>query len=347
MTMIRTRLHAPSLSSRRGAATFGLLLALATGSFAAPSRGVAQCAPDADFCAEVQSPRGSARVEVRHRRRVPAPPPPPPVVVQPAPPTAPPVVVQPAPPPPPPVVVQPAPPPPAPVVVQPAPPPPAPVVVQPQPVPPQRVIVVQPQPAPQPYVVQPAPVPQRYAPPPRRRRGWQMEDAVRRKVGIFFRASGIISENVQMGGIAGGLRLRLAPMLAVDLGAGLYGGIDYNGDQRYELPLTADLLLYLNPRRRAQFYLLGGVGTSFARVETGAETRDLRHVGAQVGAGFEFRIAPAFALNADFRVFARRRIDDDPRPEFVETDSSGRITRSTDTSAGATFNFGATIYFGR
>lgn len=288
----------------------------------------AQCDPNAAFCADAQGPRGRrATIQVVRRPQT--------VVVQPAPP--PPVyVVQPqpvAPPPPPPVYVVQPPPPQRVVVVQPAPPPPQRVVVMQQPPPQQQVVVMQPQQ--QVIVAQP-------------RARWTMDDANRRRVGFHAEVGGIVGGQVQMGGFAAGLRIRPVPFLGIDITAGVYGGTDYVGNSRVEVPLRTDLRFFFNPRSRFQFYTLVGFGVSVARAQNNAgDTRDFTHVGGEAGAGFEFRINPALALNFDVRGFLRQRVDSDPRPEYVETDYAGYTLRTTDTSGGATINLGGTIYFGR
>lgn len=276
----------------------------------------AQCDPDAVFCADAQGRRGRrATVQVHTRQRT--------VVVQPAPP-------------PPVVVVQPAPPPPQRVVVvQPAPPPPQRVVVVQQPPPQQQVVVMQPQPQQQVIVQQP-------------RARWTMDDANRRRVGFHAEIGGMLGPQVQMGGFAAGLRIRPVRFLAVDVTAGVYGGVDYVGNDRVEIPIRADVRFFVNPRQRFQFYTLVGAGVSVARAQNSVgATRDFVHIGGEAGAGFEFRLNPAIALNVDVRGFLRQRVDSDPRPEYVEVDNTGFVTRTTNTSAGATINLGGTIYFGR
>ena len=290
----------------------------------------AQCDPNAAFCADAQGPRGRrATVQVVRRPRT--------VVVQPAPP--PPVYV---------VQPQPVAPPRQVVVVQPQPPPPQRVVViQPAPPPPQRVVVIQQAPPPpQQQVVVMQPQQQVVVAQPRRR--WTMDDANRRRVGLHAEVGGVVGRQVQMGGFAAGLRLRPVPFLGIDITAGVYGGEDYVGNTRLEVPFRVDARFFVNPQSRVQFYALVGAGVSVARAQNYlGQTRDFTHVGGEVGAGLEFRLNRALALNVDVRGFLRQRVDSDPRPEYVEEDLYGNILRTTDTSAGATINVGGTIYFGR
>ena len=99
------------------------------------------------------------------------------------------------------------------------------------------------------------------------------------------------------------------------------------------------MLFFINPQSKVQFYVLLGAGLSFGKKETFNEIRNMTHVGGQAGLGLEFRFAPAFALNADVRGVLQHRIDNDPRPEFVDG------MRSSDTSGGALMTFGGTFYF--
>jgi hypothetical protein len=306
---------------------FTLLLTTVLALGGVPEQASAQCDPNAAFCADAQGPRGRrATIQVVRRPRT--------VVVQPAP--APPAyVVQPAPAQQVVVVAPPPSPPQRVVVIQPAPPPPQRVVVvqQPPPPPPQQVVVMQPQPQQQVVVT-------------RQRPRWTVDDANRRRFGFHGEISGIVSENVAMGGIAAGLRLRPIPFLGIDLTAGLFYGEDFVGNERVEVPFRVSARFFFNPRQRLQFYGLVGTGVSFAAAENLAgNRRNFAHVGGELGAGLEFRLNPHIAVNFDVRGFLRQRVDSDPRPEYVEVDEFDNVLRTTNTSAGATLNLGGTIYF--
>ncbi len=173
---------------------------------------------------------------------------------------------------------------------------------------------------------QPAPKP----PPPEQRD---------RKVGLHFDFGGTFGPQVSMGGFGGALRFRPTEHVGIDLGSGFYAGNDYQGFYRTEIPLTANVLFFLNPQHKFQFYFVLGPGLSFGRVDTIYEVRRMTHVGGQAGAGVELRLVPAFALNADVRGVIRHRIDSDPRPEFFDG------VRGTNTSGGAVLTFGGTLYF--
>lgn len=234
----------------------------------------------------------------------------------------------------------------------------------PPPPPRQQVIIVheEPPPPPPPVVVyQPAPPPppatvvvHETRPQPQVQYRYRAEPLFS-GVGIHAHLGGMFTDNVRMGGIAGALRLR--PNMghfAVDLGIGAYGGQDYNGMDRVEVPLTADVLLYVNPRSRLQVYGVAGIGASFAHTEDpdyydpwvdtyyGGASRDFVYVGGQLGAGLELRLGSRFAINGDIRGFVRGRVDDnDGGAEFVDPDTG----RTTNTSGGVVGNIGATLYF--
>ncbi len=236
------------------------------------------------------------------------------------------------------------------VIVRTAPPPPPPppqrVIVVRRPPPPQRVVVVQePAPAQRVVVVRQAPPPPPRqtavvydAPPPRPKQ--KKDPNGNRKFGLHAHLGGFLGDTAKMGGVSGALRIRPKSHFAIDIGAGIYGGTDFEGDRRKEIPITADLLFFVNPQHRMQFYLLvGGGGALATKKLPDGEVRDLGYAGGQAGAGFEWRIAKGFALNSDVRAFLRHRVDNDPRPEFT---SGGR---TSNTSFGALVTLGTTFYF--
>lgn len=223
------------------------------------------------------------------------------------------------------------------VVEQPAPPPPPP-----------RVIVVETEveqaPPPPPPPPEPEPVVEEDG-------YWDAPPRQPPRFGVHGYVAGVVGRDLHMGGTTGAFRFRPVPHLAVDLGLGLYGGTDYNGLDRVEVPLTADMLLFVNPENALQLYFLGGLGLSFAHAEghnrhTGRlESRDYGYVGGQAGIGLEWRIGRHFALNGDVRAFLRQRVDDDDQPEFIEYEAGRPTGRTTDTSAGGLATIGATFYF--
>lgn len=160
-----------------------------------------------------------------------------------------------------------------------------------------------------------------------------------RKVGLHFDVGGAFGRDIAMGGFTGALRIRPVTHFALDLGSGYFAGTDSEGAYRTEVPVTANMLFFVNPQHKVQFYVLLGGGATFGRRETFDEIRNMTHVGGQAGAGLEFRVARGFALNLDVRGVVRHRVGNDPRPEFFDG------ARYSDTSAGALATFGATFYF--
>lgn len=274
---------------------------------AGPKVAEAQCPPDARFCGEANVGPAKARVVVRGR-----------AVAQ-----APTVVRHPAP---------------APrrVVVR----APARVIVR-HPAP--RVVVVRtpaPAPAPAPEVVHEPPVEPEPQPRPVKRERF-------RRVGLFAAGGGIFADQVSMGGFTGGLLIRPVRHLGIRLGAGAFGGTDYYGDSRTEVPFTNDFLVYFNPRRMFQIYFLSGFHISRAvssnSLSWGLDERRYTYVGGQAGLGAELRLGRAFALTFDARTFIREQVRDGV-VEFSETTSDGSV-RTTNTSAGGLLNFGLAVYF--
>ncbi len=233
-----------------------------------------------------------------------------------------PVVVQPAPPPV--IVVEPAPPP----VVYQAPPPPI-VVQQPRPIVVQRQVVVQPRTI---QVMQP----QRYQ--------QVVEYEALFDIGVRLNAGMSFTPDVSMGGAGAAFRLRTGTHLAFDISTGVYGGSDYQGQNRIEVPLMVDALIFFNPENHFQFYAVLGGGASFAEINgtrtTSGTSRN--YLGGEAGLGVELRMSRFFAINFDVRAFLRGRTGGGA-PEFTQRE--GATVRSTDASAGVYGTLGLTFYF--
>ncbi len=240
----------------------------------------------------------------------------------------------------------------------PARPPPV-VIYQPVPsAPPAHVVIVSP------GLVRPVPPPPPPPPPPR--------SIARSEWGINMRVEGIAlgrasSSSAGMGGLGLSLRYRPVPAFALDLGADLVGGIDYNGYRRLETPISLSGLVYVNPRSKVQFYLTGGVDWSHARVTSdgaapmmtyGARAdstgyskdtvgdgfkADYHYLGGHGGLGLEFRLSRHVALNLDGLGFMRSRVDRQASssPEFTDPATG----KTTNTSGGGLFRFGLTIWW--
>lgn len=220
------------------------------------------------------------------------------------------------------------------VVVPGAQPAPPVVVYQQAPPPPPPVIVVR---RPARYVASPPP-------PPKRR------DRLR-KWGFNMRLVGVMMDNQQdeaagMGGLGFSFRIRPQRHFAVDFGLDMLGGRDYEGNRRSEVPFTVSAMLYANPRDATQFYMLGGIGWSHARVETDdyyGTMEDYDYFGGHLGAGLEFRLSPPVALNLELLGFVRGRTDRlaESEPEFTDPDTQ----QTTNTSGGGLLRAGLTFYW--
>ncbi len=262
---------------------------------------------------------------------------PPPVYV------SPPVMVM---PPPPVVYMQPRPR----VYIQP--PPPARVYIQPPP-----VVVYQPQ---QVYV----PQQQFYYQQQQPQQGYQLQPPPRRgyaglQVGLggsYLGSGSMHGAPGGMGGVSGGLRLRGAGHLGGELTIGIYGGRDFNRDDRTEVPISLSGLVYFNPQNRFQIYGVFGVGASWASVNYaagntaahgGLSGANYGYVGGQLGLGAELQLSQRFSLFVDVRGFVRTRVDDgrNRNPEFSQFNASLHATETTNTSFGAVGQIGAALYF--
>jgi hypothetical protein len=232
------------------------------------------------------------------------------------------------------------------------------VVYQPVPTaPPPQVIVVTPgygygYSPPPPYVVR-RPI----APPPAPR--WHPEFGINLRVeGVALGHPNGAPYNAGLGGVGLSLRYRPVPHFAFDLGVDLLAGTDYNGFQRTEVPVSLGGMIFLNPRSRAQFYLLGGMNFSRAQVRSDGNNpyaQTLLHpvdggsaygatytyFGGQGGGGFEFRLSRRVALDIDAVGFVRKRIGDIQQPEFVDPNTG----KTTNVSGGGIFRGGINFWW--
>jgi hypothetical protein len=162
------------------------------------------------------------------------------------------------------------------------------------------------------------------------------------------------SGDAGLGGAGLGLRFKPSRYFGIESDLDFLGGHGYVGDDRHETGLTFNGLLFLNPKSRAQLYLLAGFGWSWAHsvcdVGTGAACpggqsvdANYTYFGGQIGAGLEVRLTRAVAFNVDLRGFVRSRTDQlaQVQPEFGP-DGQGR---TTNTSGGGLFTGGMTLYF--
>ncbi|MFK8004609.1 MAG: hypothetical protein AB8H86_33885 [Polyangiales bacterium] len=174
----------------------------------------------------------------------------------------------------------------------------------------------------------------------------RLRPVMNQKFGITARLGGIIAENVRMGGLAAGIRFRPSRMFGVELSVGAYGGQDYNGHDRIEVPIAFDFMFHLPRATRFQMFFVIGPQVSWAVTDgldrfLGYTSRTFAYLGGHAGIGGELRISDHFAISADIRAFIRSRVDDDGAPEFVNFATG----ETTNTSAGGILNVGAHLYF--
>ena len=149
-----------------------------------------------------------------------------------------------------------------------------------------------------------------------------------------------------MGGIGFAFRVRPERHFALDFGLDMLGGRDYLGNRRSEVPVSLSALVYVNPRSVAQFYMLGGLSWSSARVEPKDDPShidNLSYFGGQIGAGLEVRLTRSVSLNVDLIGFIRGRTDAAARdkPEFTNAETG----QTTNTSGGGLARAGITFYW--
>jgi hypothetical protein len=212
-----------------------------------------------------------------------------------------------------------------------------------------------PAPAPEPPPAAPAPPPRAHSLPKQKLYGYEPPPATRRRFvpewglnghfqGATLGDKSQAASNAKMGGLGFAIRTRPWGHFAVDFGIDFINGIDYQGNRRQEIPLSLNALWFLNPRSKAQFYFIGGINWSNARVDLPAGNRaDYTYFGAQGGAGLEIRFSRRIAMNFDFLGFIRGRTDDGARqqPEFIDPTTG----RSTNTSGGGLMRLGLTAYW--
>jgi opacity protein-like surface antigen len=159
-----------------------------------------------------------------------------------------------------------------------------------------------------------------------------------------------VAGDAGMGGGGVGLRYKPMPHFGFEADVDFYGGTDYQGNSRSEEALSFNALFFVNPRSMAQAYFLAGLGGSRAHVSCdpasgcggGSFDAQYGYFGGQAGGGVELRLGRVVALNVDLRGFVRTRVDSQAQsqPEFVDA-----FGRTTNTSAGALFTGGMTLYF--
>ncbi len=181
-----------------------------------------------------------------------------------------------------------------------------------------------------------------------------------RRWGMNLRVDGIlmphyrddVSDAAGMAGLGLSLRYRPTPMFALDLGADFVGGVDTNGYDRQEVPISISAMLYANPRNVVQFYLFGGLNWSFARVFSDTyepnlaegTADDYTYFGGHAGLGLEFRVSKLIGINVDGMAFVRTRTDSDEHGEFPEF-YNPRTQEASNSSAAGMLRAGVTFWW--
>ena len=197
-----------------------------------------------------------------------------------------------------------------------------------------------------------APLPPPATTPKRRRRKRQ------RRWGIMARVTGVLLPHYRddidksgMGGLGVSLRYRPMPALALDFGADFLGGTDSNGLSRRELPVSASVLFYPNPKDFTQLYIFGGLNAALAHVSTDGAAQsnlandtsdDYSYAGMHIGVGAEMRVLPSLGLSLDVQAYGRTRTDDGDmayHPEFYNPSTGEASNTSVGGLARAGVNF--------
>jgi hypothetical protein len=178
------------------------------------------------------------------------------------------------------------------------------------------------------------------------------------KWGLNLRAQGAAmgdgaNVDAAIGGAGLSLRYRPVPVFGFDLGVDVIGGKDWNGFTRVETPISLNAMIFVNPRSRVQFYLMGGAHLSQAQVRSdtrhellepmgdGTFGADYSYFGGQGGAGLEFRLGRRVGLSFDALAFVRKRTDDGLKPEYVDPATG----KTTNTSAGLLLRGGLNFWW--
>jgi hypothetical protein len=221
---------------------------------------------------------------------------------------------------------------------------------------PQQPPVVVYQPPPPVMVVRPeSPPPYDYSPPPYGSGPRPSPRQLGREWGLNLHIEGAsigggTEHNAGMGGGGAGLRFKPNRYFGLETDVDWVGGHGYVGDVRHETSLQFNALMFLNPKSRAQVYLLAGFGWAWANSQndpndptaTTPYNNNYSYFGGQAGIGLELRLTRVLALNIDARGFVRSRTDQaaQSQPEF--TNAQGQTTNS---SGGGLFTGGMTLYF--
>jgi hypothetical protein len=170
---------------------------------------------------------------------------------------------------------------------------------------------------------------QRRAAPPAKRRSKRW----REHVGLSLRLEGAGYESpfgdarADLGGLGASFRWRPLPHFALDVGADLFRGTGFRGENRAEVEGALTALLFINPQHRVQVYGLAGFHGAHAELGAPLDDAWMRapwatsasrdYLGVHGGIGVEVRVSRFVGLALDLVGVARTKVDDSPA-EFVD-----------------------------
>jgi hypothetical protein len=169
----------------------------------------------------------------------------------------------------------------------------------------------------------------RAAPPPAKRRAKRW----REQVGLSLRLEGAGYDSpfgaarADLGGLGASFRWRPLPHFALDVGADLFRGTGFRGENRAEVEGALTALLFINPQHRVQVYGLAGFHGAHAELGAPVDDAWMRspwassagrdYLGVHGGIGVEVRVSRFVGLALDLVGVARTKVDEGPA-EFVD-----------------------------
>ena len=140
-----------------------------------------------------------------------------------------------------------------------------------------------------------------------------------------------------------GLSFRVRPMawLGIEPALDLMRAYDERRASHTETNLGTDLAFYLNPRDAVQVYGLAGAHLGLAQHSEDWLYSSSTHVGAQLGAGLEFRVTYLLSFNVNMVGYTRRLTGAARRESFAEGEARPipRAARGLALRAGVGFYF--------
>lgn len=139
-------------------------------------------------------------------------------------------------------------------------------------------------------------------------------------------------------GVGLGFRVRPMAWLGIEPAIELMRGYDELHAPHSETALSTDLLLYLNPRNAIQVFGVAGAQLGVAQHSEHWSQASSTYVGAQLGAGLEFRVTHLLSFNVNVVGYTRRVTGEELRKS-----STGRSI--PEASSGLALRASAGFYF--